>query len=136
MRAAQGIDVYLTRLTSSGSTATGWTAAAMRWATPAGRTMLQIMPDGSGGVYATWSGGPDAEDVYLQRLEGAVHAGWPEGVKCTDADYAQRSPHVKRAGSTWPGMITATGGLCPAGHRWPAWLRLAPGRVPRVHRLR
>jgi hypothetical protein len=77
-----GTDLYLQRITASGSIPAGWTTNGIPLcvATDQQRSPA-IVADGTGGVFVAWEDLRNAgvSDIYLQRVtsNGALVAGWP-----------------------------------------------------------
>ena len=98
-------DLYLQRVSSTGSIATGWPASGLPVCTAAGDQFDAVAaPDGLGGVILAWCdarSGSAALDLYAQRITaaGAVAAGWGgNGVQVCNAVNNQTRPAIGSSG--------------------------------------
>jgi hypothetical protein len=78
------LDVFLSRMTASGSFASGWPADGVPVCDlPGYQYSVAVTPDGQGGVILAWQDQRDYpqtdEDIYIQRMTstGAAADGWP-----------------------------------------------------------
>jgi len=76
-----GNKAYVTRLTSTGAYASGWSSAGVQLSAAVGtQSGPNVLGDGSGGAFVAWSDGRGATaDIYVTRLtaSGTLAAGWP-----------------------------------------------------------
>lgn len=109
-RRSGAYDIYVQRLTGSGSVSPGWTANGIAVCTAAGdQTAPALVADGSGQAFVVWQdarGG--AADVYAQRLTstGGLAPGWPaNGMPVCSSSGDQVAPAL---------ALDGTGGLVVA----------------------
>lgn len=98
-------DLYLQRVSSTGSIAGGWPVSGMPVCTAVGDQFdVVAAPDGLGGVILAWCdarSGSTALDLYAQRISaaGAVAAGWDgNGVLVCNAVNNQSRPAIGSSG--------------------------------------
>lgn len=75
-------DVYVTRLTSSGAVAAGWTANGVVVCSGTGVDAVwpRVIPDGAGGCFVAWTDARSGRSrVWVQRMTAAAAALWTAG---------------------------------------------------------
>ncbi len=86
-------DVYVQHLLANGAAAPGWTANGVALTNVTGsQQAVQILPDPSGGLYATWIDDRAGQDVFVQRVlaNGTIAPGWPaNGLRVWDGQAFQ-----------------------------------------------
>ena len=115
---ANGSDLFLQRILSTGAIASGWTANGIPLVVDSNeQDSPAIVPDGAGGVFVAWRDDREfgTSNIYLQRITGAgaPAAGWPaNGIPVCEALGDQTVPVLEQeAGSaivTWRDARNAT----------------------------
>lgn len=108
-RAVTDNDVYLQRVTASGTIAPGWPLGGLPvCAAPGDQAPYPLASDGQGGVLVVWEdfrnagAGGTAQDLYAQRVlaDGSLAPGWPlNGVPVSRAPDYQSLPKVAPDGA-------------------------------------
>jgi hypothetical protein len=104
-----GTDVYLQRISASGTIPPGWPAGALPvCAAPKDQNPYALAPDGQGGVLVVWDdfrntgSGGTGQDLYAQRVlaDGSIAPGWIEnGVPACTAPAFQSLPAIAPDGA-------------------------------------